>query len=41
MKIISLQSENVKRLKAVRITPKGNMVQITGRNGQGNPVTQS
>jgi hypothetical protein len=35
MKIVSLTSENVKRLKAVRITPKGNMVQITGRNGQG------
>jgi hypothetical protein len=35
MKIISLMSENVKRLKAVRITPNGNLVQITGRNGQG------
>lgn len=35
MKIISLQAENVKRLTAVSITPDGNLVQITGRNGQG------
>lgn len=35
MKIISLQAENVKRLTAVTITPDGNLVQITGRNGQG------
>lgn len=35
MKIISLQAENVKRLVAVQITPEGNLVQITGRNGAG------
>lgn len=35
MKIISLQAENVKRLTAVNIAPDGNLVQITGRNGQG------
>lgn len=35
MKIIKLQAENVKRLSAVEITPDGNLVQITGRNGQG------
>lgn len=35
LKIISLQAENVKRLVAVRIDPKGNLVQITGRNAQG------
>jgi hypothetical protein len=37
MKIIKLQAENVKRLKAVEITPdaKGNLVVIAGRNAQG------
>ncbi|MCC0807546.1 AAA family ATPase [Methylobacterium sp. W2] len=35
MKILQLQAENVKRLKAVSITPNGNIVEITGRNGQG------
>lgn len=35
MKIISLVAENVKRLVAVQITPDGNMVEITGANGQG------
>ena len=35
MKIISLQAENVKRLVAVEIAPDGNLVQITGKNGQG------
>ena len=35
MKIIQLESENVKRLKAVRIKPDGSLVQITGRNGAG------
>lgn len=34
-KIIKLQAENVKRLKAVEITPDGNTVIITGRNEQG------
>jgi DNA repair exonuclease SbcCD ATPase subunit len=35
MKIIELKAENVKRLKAVDITPEGNTVVISGRNGQG------
>lgn len=35
MKIVQLVAENVKRLKAVTITPDGNIVEITGRNGQG------
>ncbi|MGA2435603.1 MAG: ATP-binding protein, partial [Bryobacteraceae bacterium] len=35
MKIIRLEAENIKRLRAVRIDPTGNVVQITGRNGQG------
>ncbi len=35
MKIVNLKSENVKRLTAVSITPDGNLVQITGANGQG------
>lgn len=35
MKIVQLTAENVKRLKAVTITPKGHMVPITGKNGQG------
>lgn len=35
MKIIELRSENVKRLKAIQIKPKGNMVLITGKNDQG------
>lgn len=35
MKIIALEAENLKRLTAVRIEPDGNLVQITGKNGQG------
>lgn len=35
MKIIKLQAENVKRLKAVEITPNDDMVIISGKNGQG------
>ena len=35
MKIIRLQSENVKRLRAVEITPEGDLVVIGGRNNQG------
>lgn len=35
MRIINLQAENIKRLVAVEITPKDNLVQITGKNGQG------
>ncbi|MHA7813229.1 MAG: AAA family ATPase [Phycisphaerales bacterium] len=33
--IISLKAENIKRLRAVEITPQGNMIEIRGRNGQG------
>lgn len=35
MKIISLKSENIKRLSAVEITPEGNVVKISGKNAQG------
>ena len=35
MKIIELQAENVKRLKAVEITPDGTLQIIGGRNAQG------
>jgi len=35
MKIIKLQAENIKKLKAVEITPQGNTVVISGRNEQG------
>ena len=35
MRIIKLKAENIKRLKAVEITPTGDIVQVTGRNGQG------
>jgi DNA repair exonuclease SbcCD ATPase subunit len=35
LKIIQLTAENVKKLVAVQINPDGNMVQITGKNGQG------
>ena len=35
MVIELLSAENIKKLKAVRIQPKGPMVQITGRNGNG------
>lgn len=35
LKIVQFTAENVKRLKAVEITPDGNLVQITGRNAQG------
>jgi len=35
MKIIRLQAENIKRLIAVEIQPSSNLVQITGKNGNG------
>lgn len=35
MKIVSLEAENVKRLKAVRIVPSGSSVVIGGMNGNG------
>jgi len=35
MRIITLKAENIKKLKAVEITPEGNVVIISGRNEQG------
>ena len=35
MKVIKLSCENVKKLRAVEITPTGDLVEITGRNGSG------
>jgi len=35
VKIAKLIAENVKKLSVVEITPDGNLVQITGKNGQG------
>jgi len=35
MKILELRAENLKRLTVVDIKPDGNLVQITGKNGQG------
>lgn len=35
MRILQFTAENVKRLSVVQITPEGNLVQITGANGQG------
>jgi len=34
-KIIELRAENVKRIVTVQIKPEGNLVEITGKNGQG------
>lgn len=39
MKIISLQAENFKKLVAIEIRPDGNVVEITGKNGQGKTST--
>lgn len=35
MKIIKLQAENFKKIKAIEIIPKDNTIIISGRNGQG------
>lgn len=35
MKIISFKAENFKRLVCVQITPKGNVIKLTGKNAQG------
>lgn len=37
--IIELQAENIKRIKAVRIVPKGNTVVVSGKNDQGKSST--
>jgi len=33
MKVINLKSENVKRIRAIDITPNGNTVKISGKVG--------
>jgi len=35
MKLVRLFAENIKRLKAVEIVPKGAVVEIRGKNGAG------
>jgi hypothetical protein len=35
VQIINFQAENIKRIVAVQIKPRGNLVQITGKNGNG------
>ena len=35
MRIIQLQSENVKRIKAVDITPESDLIVLSGKNGEG------
>lgn len=39
MKIVRLQAENIKKIKAIDITPKGNTVIVSGRNSQGKTST--
>ena len=39
MKIIQLSASNVKRLHAIEITPKGDVVEITGKNAAGKSST--
>lgn len=39
MKIIKLEAENIKRLKAITITPDGNLVVVGGNNGHGKSST--
>lgn len=38
-KVINLQAQNIKRIKAIDITPKADVVKIKGRNGQGKSTT--
>ena len=35
LRILKLQAENIKKIKAVEITPEGDVVIVSGRNGQG------
>jgi len=35
MKVVNLQVENIKKIKAIDITPDGNMVIVSGKNEQG------
>lgn len=39
MRILRLQAESFKRIVAVDITPEGNLVEITGKNGNGKTST--
>ncbi len=39
MRIIQLHAENVKRIRAITITPDGDIVEIAGANGQGKSST--
>ena len=39
MHIVALEASNFKRLRAIRITPTGEMVEITGKNAQGKSST--
>lgn len=34
-RIIRFEAENLKRIQAVQVTPEGNLVELTGRNGNG------
>ena len=38
-KILKLQAENIKRLKAIEITPEGHVMVVGGKNGQGKSST--
>jgi hypothetical protein len=35
MKIIKLEAENIKGLKAIELSPDGNFIELAGKNGQG------
>lgn len=35
LKVVKLVAENIKKLKAVKIIPQGNLIKITGKNEQG------
>jgi len=39
MRIIKLQAENVKKIRAIEITPTGDIVTISGKNGSGKTST--
>jgi DNA repair exonuclease SbcCD ATPase subunit len=39
MRILRLEADNIKRVKAVDITPEGNVVIISGKNGAGKSST--
>jgi DNA repair exonuclease SbcCD ATPase subunit len=35
MRILKLRTENVKRISVIEVTPRGNVIEVSGRNGQG------